>query len=107
MGKGKDSGTFCPLIKKDCVKEKCAWFMRVRGTNPNTGEPIDESGCAVVWMPYMAMDITQKTNQAGAAVESFRNEVANANRTNQQLFVNALNQGIVPTKVNVLNQGGI
>jgi len=104
MGKSKDSGTFCPLIKKDCIKEKCAWFMRVRGTNPNTGEPIDEAACAVAWMPYMAMDITQKTNQAGAAVESFRNEVVKANQSNQQLYIKALTHGVVPARVAPLQQ---
>jgi len=104
MGKGKESGTFCPLIKKECIKDKCAWYMRVRGTNPNTGDPIDEAACAVAWMPYMAMDITQKTNQAGAAVESFRNEVAKANHSNQQLYIKALTHGIVPARITPLEQ---
>jgi len=105
MGKGKDSGgDYCPLIKKECIKEKCSWYMRIRGTNPNTGEPVDESGCAVVWMPYMAMDITQKTNQAGAAVESFRNEVVKANQSNQQLYINAITHGVVPSRIAPLEQ---
>jgi len=104
MSKTKESGIFCPLIKKDCIKEKCAWFMRVRGTNPNTGDPVDNAACAVAWMPYMAMDITQKTNQAGAAVESFRNEVVKANHSNQQLYIKALTHGVIPTRIAPLEQ---
>jgi hypothetical protein len=97
-------GNFCPLIKKDCIGLKCAWFTQVRGTNPNTGEPVDEWGCAVTWMPFMAIEIAQKSNQTGAAVESFRNEVVKANQQNQQLYANALQQGIVPAQITPLNQ---
>lgn len=97
-------GTFCPLIKKDCVELKCAWYTQMRGTNPNTGEPVDEWGCAVAWMPFMAVEIAQKSNQTGAAVESFRNEVVRANESNQQLYISAIQQGILPTTVTPLNQ---
>lgn len=96
-------GTFCPLIKKDCVELKCAWYTQMRGTNPNTGEPVDEWGCAVAWMPFMAVEIAQKSNQAGAAIESFRNEVVKGNKENQQLYIEAVKQGIIPTQVSQLN----
>jgi len=97
-------GDFCPLIKKDCIGIKCSWYTQMRGTNPNTGEPVDEWGCAVAWMPVMAVEIAQKSNQTGAAVESFRNEVVKANDSNQQLYVAALQQGIVPAQITPLNQ---
>jgi len=96
-------GNFCPLIKKDCVGLKCAWYTQMRGTNPNTGEPVDEWGCAIAWMPVMAVEIAQKSNQTGAAVESFRNEVVRANESNQQLYVSALQQGVVPAQITPLN----
>jgi len=96
-------GNFCPLIKKDCIGLKCAWYMQMRGTNPNTGEPVDEWGCAVTWMPFMAVEIAQKSNQTGAAVESFRNEVVRANQSNQQLYIQALNQQILPVNINPIN----
>jgi len=98
------SGDFCPLIKKDCIGLKCAWFTQMRGMNPNTGQEIDEWGCAVTWMPIMAVEIAQKSNQTGAAVESFRNEVVKANQQNQQLYLQSLNQGIIPAQVMPLNQ---
>lgn len=68
-------GTYCPLVKKECLQTKCAWFMQVRGTNPNTGEPVDEWGCAVTWLPILQIETTQQTRQSGAATESMRNEI--------------------------------
>lgn len=70
-----EPGTFCPLIKKDCVGIKCSWFVQMRGTNPNTGEPIDEWGCAVSWLPLLQVENSMQTRQAGAATESLRNEL--------------------------------
>jgi|TARA_Y100000389_G_scaffold196408_1_gene229306 hypothetical protein len=96
-------GEFCPLIQKKCVEHKCAWYTCVRGTNPNTGEEIDDWRCAVSWMPMMTVEIAQKSNQTGAAVESFRNEVVEANHQNQQLYAHALQQGINVAQITPLN----
>ena len=96
-------GEFCPLLQKKCVEHKCAWYTCVRGTNPNTGEEIDDWRCAVSWMPMMTVEIAQKSNQTGAAVESFRNEVVEANHQNQQLYAHALQQGINVAQITPLN----
>jgi len=96
-------GEFCPLIQKKCVEHKCAWYTLIRGTNPNTGEELDDWRCAVSWMPMMAVEIAQKSNQTGAAVESFRNEVVEANHQNQQLYAHALQQGINVAQITPLN----
>ena len=93
-------GDFCPLIKKDCIGLKCAWFTQLRGMNPNTGEELDEWGCAVTWMPVLAVEIAQKQYSTGAAVESFRNEVV---KENQQFYNNAIQQGIIPAQITPLN----
>jgi hypothetical protein len=68
-------GNFCPLIKADCKGIECAWFTQVRGTNPNTGQDVDEWGCAVTWLPVMMIENSQQQRQTGAAVESLRNEM--------------------------------
>ena len=66
----------CPLNNfEPCRKNSCAWFTQVRGTNPNTGADVDEWGCAVAWLPLMLIENAQQQKHAGAAVESFRNEV--------------------------------
>ena len=65
---------WCPLIGEECMKLKCEWFTQVRGQNPNTGEDVDEWGCAVTWLPLLLIENSQQQRQTGAAVESFRNE---------------------------------
>jgi len=97
-------GNFCPLIKKDCIGLKCSWYTQMRGTNPNTGEPVDEWGCAVTWMPMLLIENSQQQRQTGAAVESFRNETVKANQENQNLYIQALQQGILQAQVTPLNQ---
>jgi hypothetical protein len=83
-------GTLCPLIKKDCVQLKCAWFMQVRGKHPQTGKDIDEWGCAVTWLPVLQIETSQQSRQTGAAVESFRNEMVRANETNVRVLAEAI-----------------
>ena len=69
-------GTFCPLVQGECKRFECAFFTQVRGTNPNTGQEIDEWNCAVALMPMLLIEGAQQSRQTGAAVESFRNEVS-------------------------------
>lgn len=75
------SGTFCPLIKKDCVQLKCAWFIMLRGTNPNTGKEVDEWVCAVTSLPMLQLEVAKEVRQGAAATESFRNEVVLISRS--------------------------
>ena len=72
-----EQGKFCPLIGKFCIGLQCAWFTQIRGTHPQTGEPVDEWGCAVTWMPTLMIENSQQQRQTGAAIESFRNETLN------------------------------
>lgn len=76
------NGTFCPLIKKDCVQLKCAWFTCLRGTNPNTGQEVDEWMCAISALPLLQIEVAKETRQGAAATESFRNEMVKANNEN-------------------------
>jgi len=82
-----EQGTFCPLIQGPCKKLECAWFTRVAGTNPNTGEQVEEWNCAVTLMPMLQIEISQKVRGTQSATESFRNEVVKANKENQQLYI--------------------
>ncbi len=49
------------------------WTL-LRGTHPQTGVAIDEYDCAIVWQPILLVENAQKMREAGAAVESLRNE---------------------------------
>jgi hypothetical protein len=98
-----EQGKYCPLIKKDCIGLQCSWFTRIRGMNPNTGEEIDEWGCAITWLPMLTIENSNQQRHTAAAVESFRNETVKANKENKQLYLQSLNQGIIQTTVTPLN----
>ena len=100
-----ECGNFCPLIGKECIGLQCNWFTQIRGTNPNTGAPVDEWDSAVKWLPFLVIESSQQTRQAGAAVESFRNEVSGANKETQNLYKQSLNQ-ILPSTINILGNHG-
>ena len=84
-------GSYCPLIKEDCIGIKCSWFTQLRGTNPNTGKEVDEWGCAITWLPMLLVENSQMQRQTGSAVESFRNEMVRANEASQQILLAASN----------------
>lgn len=90
-----EPGKLCPLLKKDCVGLQCSWFTQVRGTNPQSGQEVDEWACAVAWLPVLLIENSQQQRQTGAAVESFRNEMV---KTNQQTM-HALLAGRQPGKL--------
>ena len=83
------NGSFCPLIKKDCVELKCAWFTRIQGYDMNTGNHVDEYQCAVTLMPMLLVENSGQQRQTGAAVESFRNEMVKANEQSQKILLAA------------------
>ena len=72
-----ENGDICPMLGKTCIVLQCAWFTKVQGTNPQTGKDIEDWGCAVAWLPMLAIENSQTNRMSGAAVESFRNETLN------------------------------
>lgn len=76
-----DEGKTCPFNGRDTseVCHKCPIWLQVRGTNPNTGEPVDDWRCSFSWLPLLLIENSMMQRQTGAAVESFRNETVNAN----------------------------
>lgn len=90
----------CPLDGfNPCRQLDCSWFMKVRGNNPNTGEEIDDYGCAIAWLPLLMIENSQQQRQTGAAVESFRNEMVKANDMGQQVLMATLQQARPELKV--------
>ena len=67
-------------FEKSCLdlvtKCKCRKWVQVQGTNPNTGDPVNRWDCVDAWLPFLLIENSQMQRQTGAAVESFRNEVA-------------------------------
>jgi hypothetical protein len=80
----------CPLDNfNPCRQLDCAWFIQVRGTNPNTGKEVDEWACSMTWMPTLMIENSQQQRSTGAAVESFRNEMVKANQVSQKVLLAA------------------
>ena len=80
----------CPLNNfVPCKLFECAWFIQIRGQNPNTGADVDEWGCSQAWLPVLMVENSQQQRQTGAAVESFRNEMVKANEVGQKVLLAA------------------
>lgn len=73
-------GEFCPFLKKDCVGHQCKMFVHLTGTNPQTGQPVDEFDCSFSWLPVLLIEGAKETRQAAAAVESMRNRIVEASQ---------------------------
>lgn len=82
----------CPLGHK-CQEVKygeihqCTWFVKLAGTNPNTGDSVDEHGCAMSWLPVLLIENARTNRGTSAAVESFRNDMVEATNSSQQLLL--------------------
>ena len=87
-------GAKCEEIKDGAI-HRCAWYTKLAGTNPNTGETIDEHGCAMSWMPMLLIENSMQQRSTSAAVESFRNEMTSANQTSQQILLAQVQQGLL------------
>ena len=79
-------GAKCEEIKDGAI-HRCAWYTKLAGTNPNTGEKMDEEGCAMSFLPILLVENSMQQRSTSAAVESFRNETVQANQTTQQILL--------------------
>ena len=82
----------CREIIVDC---DCPKYVQIRGTNPNSGEPVDRFGCVDSFIPMLLIENSQQQRHTGAAVESFRNEMVRANETSSRLLQSTI-QGTSP-----------
>lgn len=73
FGNNKDKAPMCPLLKGECVQEKCMFWVHIRGAHPQTGAEMDMPDCSIRWLPVLLIENSKETRQAGAAVESLRN----------------------------------
>ena len=87
-------GAKCEEIKDGAI-HRCAWYTKLAGTNPNTGEVMDEAGCSMTWMPMLMIENSMQQRSTSAAVESFRNEMTSANQTSQQILLAQVQQGLL------------
>lgn len=71
--------TTCPL-GSECRKivdgkiHQCAWYVSLKGNDPQDGSPISESRCAIAWQPLLMVEGSRETSRVAASVQSLRNE---------------------------------
>lgn len=93
-----EKGTFCPLLKKECIGLKCAWFVKIQGIDKNTGNQVDEYNCSIAWMPLLQIENSGTQRETGAAVESFRNEMVKANESSIKVLAESAKQNLLGDK---------
>jgi hypothetical protein len=83
-----DKGKICPLHKQDMSKvcHKCPLWVHIRGKNPQSEDSVDFWNCSLAWLPTLLIENSQMQRQTGAAVESFRNDMVDANRATLQVL---------------------
>ena len=66
-------GAKCKEIKDNKIHQ-CAWYVKLAGRNPQTGETMDEEACAIAWLPLMQVEVAQSNRGTSEAVISLREE---------------------------------
>jgi hypothetical protein len=97
----------CPLNNfEPCKQFDCAWFVQMRGTDPNTGKEVDDYACAIAWTPMLLVENAAQSRQTGAAVESFRNEMVKGAQESQKLLIASmeLNNGTPENIIKLVNE---
>ena len=83
-------GAKCEEVKTEAGRQvlyRCPWYVQVRGTDVNTGKEIDNWGCAIAWMPTLAINTANESRKGVAATESFRNEMVNQGEQTQKVMI--------------------
>jgi hypothetical protein len=83
----------CPL-GHECQKivnneiHTCAWYLTLKGVDPQTGENVDIKRCAIVAQTMLLMDNTKATYGQIAAQTNIANILTDAksNNTSQRLI---------------------
>lgn len=91
----------CPL-GSDCEKvvgdeiHRCRWYIQLAGKDPTSEKQIDEWGCAIEWMPILMVENSMQQRSTSAAVESFRNEMVDAQKASLEVLAVAAHLNNVP-----------
>ena len=75
----------CPLIKKECIKDKCAWWGEFGMKEVATGKVTKTYSCIVVKLPSLMIEQTEKLGKHTTIMDNVKNrlECVVDNGTNQ------------------------
>ena len=90
-----DPDNTCPYTgHKDTCRSHydcCPKWVNVVGTDPQTGESVNQWNCSDYWLPKLLIENSQMQRQTGGAVESFRNEMVKQNGELNKQLISGLN----------------
>ncbi len=75
------------------MEHNCEWYIQLQGKHPNTGQDINEWGCAMAWMPILLIENAKEVRQGAAATESFRNEMTKQAAIANELTLKEITNG--------------
>lgn len=81
MFKDYKDGEFCPFIKGECIRHKCALFTKVLGNDPQTNTPIEKNACSLSWLPILLVENANQQRQTAASVDKTATEIAKFHAT--------------------------
>ncbi len=64
----------CPLLKKPCITHECAWWVKLRGKDPQSQQEIDQYDCAIAWNVILNIENTQSVQAVTTTLDLFRKE---------------------------------
>lgn len=68
------------------TKCTCPKFVQLIGKDPQTGADAAKWGCVDTFLPMLLLENAQMSRQTAASVDSFRNEVIQAEKDKQALL---------------------
>jgi len=77
-------GSECEEIKDNKI-QRCMWYTKVVGEDPNTGESLEDWSCAISWMPTLQIEMSKTNRGQTQALESFRNETVKGQKEFNEL----------------------
>ena len=65
-----------PKKAQECIQHECEFFIHLVGMDPQTGQPKDEWGCTMRWLPVLLTENASQIRQAAASSDKVATEVA-------------------------------
>jgi hypothetical protein len=88
-----DKNIKCPYtaFKMKCfdgvTKHNCPKWVQIQGKNPQTGEDMNQCGCADSFLPLIMIENSQMQHQTARAIEDFRNKMVALNTPNLNSYL--------------------
>jgi hypothetical protein len=80
----------CPLLRKPCIEDECAWWTTIRGYDVNTGKDVDNKTCVISTVPMLLIENSSQQRSTASAVESMRNEMMSKSDITNTLLTNVV-----------------